>query len=170
MSNIFVNGLTLENPETGDPVKLTPTMIREVICQINIQNGRDLIENYTSNEYDDELCKKVSEKLEKILSDDSGDAEYRACISVLGEHFDEQLYTWDELYERADGTGCGDPELKAKDYARTFFEDVILKNTGCDINACECPEQEIEDCIAEHGEAYFTEDGEFVKGPEFYIL
>lgn len=27
-------------------------------------------------------------------------------------------YTWDEIYERAEGAACGEPALRAKDEAR----------------------------------------------------
>ena len=45
MSNIFVSGMTIENPTTKEIVKLTPEMVTKIMYQIKIQNGRNMIEN-----------------------------------------------------------------------------------------------------------------------------
>ena len=51
------------------------------------------------------------------------------------------LYTWDELYERADGSACGNPKLRAKDNAREILAVIIEKETGICIDDLEIPEE-----------------------------
>lgn len=53
-------------------------------------------------------------------------------------------YTWDEIYERADGSACGSQELKAKDHARYELQQLILQETGADIETEESPEEAID--------------------------
>ena len=50
-------------------------------------------------------------------------------------------YTWSELYERALDASCG---VEAKDNARSELRRIIAKEKGVDIDACECPENEID--------------------------
>ena len=54
--------------------------------------------------------------------------------------------TWDEIYERAIDTACGDPKLRAKDNARWGVRMFILDLFGHDIETDECPEDSVEDC------------------------
>lgn len=76
----------------------------------------------------------------------------------------EELYTWDDLYERADGSAYGDPELKAKDNARFILTEIIKELKGYDIDECECPEEEIDWFLEESDEVYlFDEDGNLIK-------
>lgn len=74
------------------------------------------------------------------------------------------LFTWDELYERADGKAYGSPELRAKDTARWELSAIIKTETGVDIEECEIPEDAI-DYFLEHQkvEYLFDEDGAFVE-------
>ena len=52
--------------------------------------------------------------------------------------------TWDEIYERADGAGYGEPELEAKDEARHQVA-CIMRDFGFpDPDEDECPEERIE--------------------------
>ena len=56
----------------------------------------------------------------------------------------DRKYTWDDLYERADGAAYGDDELTAKDNARWQLTCLIIEEDGYDIDECECPEDEID--------------------------
>lgn len=79
----------------------------------------------------------------------------------------QKLYTWDDLYKRADGTGFGDPELRAKDNARFILTEIIKEVEGYDIEDCECPEAEIDWFLDNTDEQYlFDEDGNLVGGRE----
>jgi len=72
-------------------------------------------------------------------------------------------YTWDELYERADGCACGSPELKAKDEARWKLRELIKYRTGTDIEQCEIPEEEIDRFLEQSEETfYFNRNGHLV--------
>lgn len=76
----------------------------------------------------------------------------------------EKLYTWDELYERADGTGFGDPELTAKDEARAELTIIIEAVCGYNIDACEIPEEEIDRFLDNANKEFlFDENGNLVK-------
>lgn len=68
------------------------------------------------------------------------------------------IYTWDMLYERADGCGCGDYKLKAKDNARENVRQYILDEKGIDIEDAEIPEEEVEYWCDKLG-LMFDEDG-----------
>lgn len=73
------------------------------------------------------------------------------------------LYTWDEIYERAEDKAFGDDELSAKDKARSELEDIIKEKTGVDINSYEIPEEEIDLFLEKEINFYlFDEDGAFV--------
>lgn len=74
------------------------------------------------------------------------------------------MYTWDDLYKRADGAACGDPELKAKDNARFVLTEIIKELEGYDIDECEIPEEEIEYFLEKSDREYlFDEDGNLVE-------
>ena len=48
--------------------------------------------------------------------------------------------TWKNLCDRADGAGCMEASLRAKDEAR----ELIMRKTGDDLDKAECPEEEVE--------------------------
>ena len=76
----------------------------------------------------------------------------------------KQLYTWDKLYERADGAACGSQELNAKDNARWELGEVIKRITDIDIETCESAEAEIDWFLNEMDTEYlFDEDGNLVE-------
>ena len=76
----------------------------------------------------------------------------------------KELYTWDDLYKRAEGTGYGDPELKAKDNARCVLTLIIKTIEGYDIDECECPEEEIDGFLDNADREYlFDENGNLVE-------
>lgn len=80
----------------------------------------------------------------------------------------EKLYTWDELYKRADGKGYGSDELTAKDNARWVLTEIIENERGYNIDDCECPEDEIDSFLWQSDKEYlFDEDGYFVKTKEY---
>ena len=71
-----------------------------------------------------------------------------------------KLYTWDELYERAEGKGFGEPELSAKDNARWELTEII-KEVEYNIDDCEIPEEEIESFLEKSDKEYlFDENGQ----------
>lgn len=75
----------------------------------------------------------------------------------------DKLYTWDDLYERADDKGYGSPELTAKDEARYELRNMIMESQGYDIEECECPEEEIDCFLKGSVQKYlFDENGNFV--------
>ena len=53
--------------------------------------------------------------------------------------------TWDEIYERADGAGYGEPELEAKDEARHQVACVMRDLGFPDPDEDEIPEERIEE-------------------------
>ena len=58
------------------------------------------------------------------------------------------LFTWDDLYERADGAACGEDVLDAKDNARYEIRRLVKALGGPDIEKEECPEDFVNDyCI-----------------------
>lgn len=74
------------------------------------------------------------------------------------------MYTWDDLYKRADGAACGNPELKAKDNARFILTEIIKELEGYDIDECEIPEEEIDLFLENADREYlFDEDGNLVE-------
>lgn len=84
----------------------------------------------------------LQEYIERIYTEDPD----------VQEGFD--LLSWDDIYERADGTGFGDPELTAKDTARWQLGGLIKEERGVDIEApsVESAEEEID---------FFLEDREY---------
>ena len=72
----------------------------------------------------------------------------------------DKLYTWDELYERANGKGYRSPELNAKDNARWKLTEIIKEVEGYYIDDCEIPEEEIEKFLEKSDKEYlFDENG-----------
>ena len=77
---------------------------------------------------------------------------------------ENKLYTWDELYKRAEDKGFGEPELKAKDNARWELAEVIEEECGYNIDDCEIPEEEIDGFLKNSSKKYlFNEDGSLVN-------
>lgn len=59
-------------------------------------------------------------------------------------------YTYDDIYELADGSACGDPELKRKDMARDEMRYIIQEVKGYDIEETDCAEDEIVEFLEEN--------------------
>lgn len=75
-----------------------------------------------------------------------------------------EKYTWDEIYERAEGCACGEPNLRAKDNARAILTEIIFEVTGANIDDCEIPEEEIEIFLESSNKKYlFDEDGNLIR-------
>ena len=75
----------------------------------------------------------------------------------------KKLYTWDDLYERAEDAACGEPNLRAKDNARFVLREIIEEIKGYDIEECEIPEEEIEIFLEKADRKYlFDEYGNLV--------
>ena len=64
-------------------------------------------------------------------------------------------YSWDELYERASGKACMSPELRAKDEARYQLRDLILKESGFDIEVCDSAEEAIDSFLKQRKDPVF---------------
>ena len=69
-----------------------------------------------------------------------------------------KYYTWDDLYERAEDTPCGDPRLKAKDEARYQANNYAMDKGYKDAEEAEIPEEVIEDYCEQFG-LRFDENG-----------
>lgn len=71
-------------------------------------------------------------------------------------------YTWDDLYKRADGAACGENTLKAKDTAREQVRQFAIAFRLDDPEKEECPEDAVDDyCKAYH--ICFDENGNIVE-------
>lgn len=68
------------------------------------------------------------------------------------------LYTWDDLYKRADDKCCGSPELQAKDTARWEVRDFAIRQGCDDLENKECPEDYVENYCNRFG-ILFDEKG-----------
>lgn len=71
------------------------------------------------------------------------------------------MYSWDEIYERAEGAACGDCRLKAKDEARWQVGRLMVENEEPDPENDECPEESIEEYCYRH-DIRFDEIGNIV--------
>jgi len=128
----------------------------------------------------DESYEYGTEAIEELQKDENG---WYACSCYPDYHIDysakrlseisfvsciiggyEKLYTWDELYVRAEGSACGSPELDAKDNARWYLTQLIKEKTGVDIDECEIPEEEIESFLKSQDSVYwFNNNGTLLK-------
>ncbi len=68
------------------------------------------------------------------------------------------MYSWDEIYERADGAACGDATLRAKDEARWQVGRLMVRNGEPDPEDDEIPEETIESYCDRYG-IRFDESG-----------
>lgn len=77
------------------------------------------------------------------------------------------IYSWDEIYERAEDTGCGFPELAAKDEARHQLGVLILEEKGVDVENAELfdsAEEEIDNFLKTRAKnVWFDEYGNIIK-------
>jgi hypothetical protein len=73
-----------------------------------------------------------------------------------------KLYTWDDVYDRADGKRYGDDELTAKDNARWNVRNLAINNGYPDLEETECPEDMVE-FYCEEFDILFNEDGNIVE-------
>ena len=71
-------------------------------------------------------------------------------------------YTWDDLYERADGAACGEDTLNAKDEARWQVRCFMMEMGELDLDEQECPEDWVED-YCDDWEIRFDENGNIVS-------
>ena len=72
-------------------------------------------------------------------------------------------YTWDEIYERADGCCFGENNLKAKDNARENVRCLALEYGEGDLEEAECPEDEVGYYCGKYN-ILFDENGHIVDG------
>ena len=72
-------------------------------------------------------------------------------------------YTWDEIYQRADGCCFGEDNLNAKDNARENVRWLALEWGEDDLEKAECPEDEV-DYYCDKYNVLFDENGHIVDG------
>ena len=73
-------------------------------------------------------------------------------------------YTWDDLYERAIECAFMSPELRAKDNARSLLRELVLEEEDCDIEQCECAEEEIDSFLWKRERpVLFDENGSIIS-------
>ena len=72
-------------------------------------------------------------------------------------------YTWDEIYQRADGCCFGEDTLNAKDNARENVRWLALEWGEDDLEKAECPEDEV-DYYCDKYNILFDENGHIVDG------
>lgn len=110
---------------------------------------------------DDALINELAEMLNEA-EDDEDETLVNIILEYLNEvkkvYADYSPYTFDDLYELADGSAFGDPRLDAKDNARWCMAEIIKEDTGVDVEECECPEDEIFDYLETH-DVFFDKDG-----------
>lgn len=107
----------------------------------------------------------------KIITDEmvkqlGSDFSMQAVRGVMDGTYDmdHNYFTWDELFDKAVSTGFLSDELKAKDNARSAMRDVILDETGVDIDKSESAEDEIDNFLKESNTTYyFDESGNIVR-------
>ena len=77
------------------------------------------------------------------------------------------IYSWDEIYERAENTPFGSPELSAKDEARHQLGVLILEEKGVNVEDTELfdsAEEEIDNFLKVRSEnVWFDEYGNIIK-------
>ncbi len=75
----------------------------------------------------------------------------------------ERIYTWDNIYERAIDTACGDWRLKAKDAARWQVRNFALEHGEMDVEEAEVPEDAVEDYCKKYSIVFDT-NGNIIGG------
>lgn len=105
----------------------------------------------------------ISDEMVKQLGSDFSLQVARGIMdSAYG--MDHNYFTWDELFDKAVSTGFLSDELKAKDNARSAMRDVILDETGVDIDKSESAEDEIDKFLNESNTTYyFDESGNIAR-------
>ncbi len=105
----------------------------------------------------------ISDEMVKQLGSDFSMQVARGIMdSAYG--MDHNYFTWDELFDKAVSTGFLSDELKAKDNARSAMRDVILDETGVDIDKSESAEDEIDKFLNESNTTYyFDESGNIAR-------
>lgn len=99
---------------------------------------------------------KIASELDKIWMNEKQEGLYKLELWVGAKWDIEKLdavYTWDDLYVRADGKAFGSDELDAKDEARWQIGGYIKYTEGYDIEdtgAYESAEEEIDKYLEDH--------------------
>lgn len=71
-------------------------------------------------------------------------------------------YTWDDLYDRADGAACGEDTLEAKDEARWQVRCFAMEHGEEDLEEAGCPEDEV-DYYCNKYNILFNENGSIIE-------
>lgn len=108
-------------------------------------------------------AKIIADEMVKQLGSDFSNQVVRGVMDGTYD-MDHNYFTWDELFDKAISTGFLSDELKAKDNARSAMRDVILDETGVDIDNSESAEDEIDKFLNESNTTYyFDESGNIVR-------
>lgn len=80
------------------------------------------------------------------------------------DYYQRALYTWNDLYVRANDKGYGSDELTAKDEARWQLQEIIFLKEKVDIEEYESPEEAIDTFLWKADDEYwFDVNGNFIK-------
>lgn len=71
-------------------------------------------------------------------------------------------YTWDEIYERAEGAAYGEPALRAKDEARWQVRWYAIDHGEDDLEELKIPEYGVEDYVNKYN-IMFDEYGNIIE-------
>lgn len=108
-------------------------------------------------------AKIIADEMVKQLGSDFSMQVVRGVMDGTYD-MDHNYFTWDELFDKAISAGFLSDELKAKDNARSAMRDVILDETGVDIDNSESAEDEIDKFLNESNTTYyFDESGNIVR-------
>ena len=117
---------------SDDEIDMTSVICYEEDLTVDHERPVDVVILTYGDPYTDDSTSKVIIKREDVME---------ACKIPV---------TWDDLYTLAEGTGCGDPALKAKDAARYAVAELSKELWGYDPEEAEIPEDEIEDICRRH--------------------
>lgn len=114
---------------------------------------------------------RVTSAAAKMIADEmleslGRDFSMQVARGIMGGTYgmDHNYFTWDEIFNDATNKEFLSDELEAKDNARSAMRDVILDETGVDIDKSESAEDEIEKYLKESTTAYyFDESGNIAR-------
>ena len=129
LPGIFV---MLQPAGSSDEIDVTSIVCYEEDLSEDHERPVDVAIRTYGDPYNEDITSKVILKREDVME---------ACMIPV---------TWDDLCQLAEGTGCKDPQLKAKDAARYAVAELSKELWGYDPEEAEIPEEEIEDICLRH--------------------
>lgn len=114
---------------------------------------------------------RVTSAAAKIIADEmlkslGRDFSIQVARGIMGGTYGmgHNYFTWDEIFNDATNKEFLSDELNAKDNARAAMRDIILDETGVDIEEAESAEDEIEKFLKESNITYyFDESGSIAR-------